>query len=133
MVPTDGFTFRKAERVTEKSLIELLFSSGSRAMTAYPLRMVYRFVDRPRDKAPVMTLIVAPKRHLRHAVDRNRVKRQLREAYRLRKATLQPLLDKMPATQSLVMAFIWQESGKRTTEKVEKCMQTLLNRLAEMP
>ena len=57
-------------------------------MAAFPLRVVYVNKERAHGEVPVQILISVPKKRFKHAVDRNRVKRQVREAYRLHKQVL---------------------------------------------
>ena len=57
-------------------------------MAAFPLRVVYVNKERAQGEVPVQILISVPKKRFKHAVDRNRVKRQVREAYRLHKQVL---------------------------------------------
>ncbi len=125
------FTLRKAERVTGKKLVEEIFSSGSRSIANHPLRLVYRLVPRKADKSQAVVLFSVPKRHLKRAVWRNRVKRQLRESYRLNKQILYQALSNMPENQMLAMAFIWQEGAIKETQTVEYRVRNLLERLAE--
>ena len=96
--------FPKRDHIVSTRLIEQLFGSGSTSMAAYPLRAVFRMVARTQTDVPVQVLISVPKKRFKHAVDRNRVKRQIREAYRHRK---QPLVDAIPADQSLLVCFVW--------------------------
>ena len=74
--------FPKAEHICLKRDIDQLFTAGTRSAVSFPLRAIVR--TRPHDgKFPrVQVLISVAKRRLRHAVDRNRAKRQIREAYR---------------------------------------------------
>ena len=89
MTDKGAFSFRKSERIHSLKQIDELFGGGkSRALSAFPIRVVYRYVHRLPTEAPFQVLISVPKRNLKHAVDRNRVKRQLREAYRLNKHLL---------------------------------------------
>ena len=82
-------TFRKKERIVSNLLIETLFEKGnSQSLAAYPLRAVFLKKERQQGHAPVQILISVPKKRFKHAVDRNRVKRQIREAYRLHKQLL---------------------------------------------
>ncbi len=80
--------FTKEERLRSKKLIEQLFREGS-SFNLYPLRFIYT-KQAPLVAALPQVLISVSKRNFKKAVDRNRLKRQLREAYRLNKATLQP-------------------------------------------
>ena len=79
--------------------------------------------DIPNAVTPTQVLVSVPKRHLRHAVDRNRVKRQLREAYRHHK-------DLLPEGQSLALAFIWQTDQCMPSAEVDSRMKNLLERIA---
>ena len=78
------FTFSKEERLTGKSNIDQLFNGG-KSFNLYPFRVFYIIVDLPAE--PVARLLIAiPKKKVKHAVDRNRLRRLLREAYRLNKS-----------------------------------------------
>ena len=80
---TTAPTFKKEERIVSNLLIETLFEKGnSQSLSAYPLRAVYLRTEHRKGCAPVQLLISVPKKKFKHAVDRNRVKRQIREAYR---------------------------------------------------
>ena len=73
-------------------------------------------------------LLSVPKRKLRHAVDRNRAKRQLREAYRLNKAIL---LHALGEKKGLHLAFMWLSDKPVASELVSKKLVNLLHRIAE--
>lgn len=95
----------------------------------FPIRVVYRLYDRPEyDPVAVQVLLSVPKRHLKHAVARNRVKRQLREAYRLQKEIL---AEALPEGNHLDLAFIWLSDDLVDTATVHHRMGNLLARLAE--
>lgn len=107
--------------------IEALFSAGSHAATAYPLRAVFRRTEAGHGPA-VQVLLSVAKRRLHHAVDRNRAKRQLREAYRLNKYVL---LDTLPAGCHLHLGFIWLADRPMSTERVTASVRLLLQRIAD--
>ena len=69
-------------------------------------------------------MVSVPKRHFKHAVDRNRIKRQVREAYRKNKL----LLDGMNGT---AIAFVWMDHQLLSSSDVEKRTQHLLKRIKE--
>lgn len=120
----------KSERIVSRSLVDKMFGGGSsRSMSAYPLRLVYMKMEQ-RDGAQAQILVSVPKKHFKHAVDRNRVKRQVREAYRHNKHVL---LDVMKDREGEVvaLAFIWQARVMITTGEVAEKMNVLLNRVAE--
>lgn len=113
----------KSQRLCSRLLIDRLFQpGGSKSFAAYPLRLVICTVEGEENQL----LISVPKRNFRHAVDRNRVKRQVREAYRTNKHLLTT-----PAGTSAVMAFIWLDSRHHTTEKVAAKVRNLLKRASE--
>lgn len=79
------FAFPKAEHLCGKSEFQLLFKEG-KAYYAPFLTMLVRRVEAP--AFSVRVGVIAPKKKFHHAVDRNRMKRLLREAYRLQKPSL---------------------------------------------
>ena len=121
-------TFSKKERVVSKKLIESLFEKGdSHSLAAFPLRVVYLQRERPQGEMPVQILISVPKKRFKHAVDRNRVKRQVRESYRYNK---QAVWDITPEDKQLLIAFIWLSDRHYPTDEVQKRVVTLLQKIA---
>ncbi len=130
----DRNTFRKYERLTLKREIDALFTPGSKSFAAYPLRAVCRMGDYGR--AEVKVLVSVSKRHFHDAADRNRAKRQIREAYRLNKNILASVVkeknDASPENRhSLNVAFIWLSDNPQDSELVAKKLKNLLHRIAE--
>jgi len=122
--------FSKGERIVSRRQIEMLFGGGNRSMAAYPVRMVYMSMSRASHDEAVQVLVTVSKRHFKHAVRRNRVKRQLREAYRANKHLLYDVLQHMP-DRSLALAFIWQSDRLYDSTEVAFAMESLLRRLSE--
>ena len=98
-------------------------------MAAYPVRMVYMPIGRDSSGEAVQVLITVSKRHFKHAVRRNRVKRQLREAYRANKHLLCNVLS--GSNSALALAFIWQSDRMYDSREVAAAMESLLKRLSE--
>ena len=122
-------TFNKRERIVSRKLIEQLFSKGSSfSVSVFPLRIVVLETARMADDIPVQVLVSVSKRHFKHAVDRNRIKRQVREAYRHHK---QILTEKVQQEQTLVIAFIWLADELFKSATVEKSVTKLLGKVAE--
>ena len=122
-------TFRKQERIVSGRLIETLFGKGSsQSLAVYPLRAVYMQTEHQEGHAPVQILISVPKKRFKHAVDRNRVQRQVREAYRCDK---QLLSDSVVEGKELLIAFIWLSDRHCPTEEVEKRVVSILQRIAK--
>ena len=121
------FTFPKAEHLVSNKDTEALFTSGSRAFTVFPVRAVFRKVEEC--TFPAMVMISVGKRHFRHAVDRNRAKRQIREAYRLHKHVLWDALNSQGT--HLHMAFVWLSDEPVPSEQVETAVTKLLQIISE--
>lgn len=79
----ERFTFGKHERLTHRKVIDTLFQKGT-SYKQFPLLFIVLPHPHPGDE-PVESVIIASKRNFRKAVDRNRVKRVLREGWRLNK------------------------------------------------
>ena len=122
-------TFKKRERLVSRKQIDTLFGGGcSQSMAAFPLRIVYRLHERAANEPPVQILVSVPKKRFKHAVDRNRVKRQVREAFRLNKDILYP---SVPDGSQLLLAFVWLSDEHLPSQEVERRMINLMQRLAE--
>lgn len=81
---------RKSERLSGKKAVSLLFEEG-RSFYVPPLRIIYRFEDR--GASPASMLVSVPKRIFKRAVDRNLLKRRIREVYRQNKTELYGKLE----------------------------------------
>ncbi|MBQ8948630.1 MAG: ribonuclease P protein component [Prevotella sp.] len=122
-------TFRKRERMVSNLLIEALFDNGnSQSVSAFPLRAVYQVTNRRDGHAPVQLLISVPKKRFKHAVDRNRVKRQIREAYRQHK---QLVWEGMTEAQELLLGFIWLSDRHYPTKEVEARVVKILQSIGK--
>ena len=138
----EKFTLRKTERMCSRRDIETLFTERNSSISVFPLRAVYR--ESECEGAKVEILVSVAKRHLRHAVDRNRVKRQIREAYRKNKHILDSVLaakdcgsDEKELSadddkrSGLSVAFIWLADELFPSSLVETKVKNLLVRISE--
>lgn len=122
-------TFKKRERIVSRKLIEQLFSKGNGfSISAFPLRIVVVETARVASDIPVQVMVSVSKRHFKHAVDRNRVKRQVRETYRHNK---QMLTEKVQQEQTLAIAFIWLADELHTSGTVERSVKKLLGKVGD--
>lgn len=129
MSAAERFTLSKEERICSKKLINELFTGNGRSMTAFPLRVVFMKRTIVDDQPRAAMLVSVPKRYFKHAVDRNRVKRQVREAFRRHKSMItQNLTDDH---ESVAMAFVWLTNEKYPSSEVENRMVRLLTCISE--
>ena len=124
-----NFQFNKFSRIVSKKVIEQLFNGHENASkAAYPIRIVVMAQERTEGQPNAQVLISVSKRHFKHAVDRNRVKRQLREAYRLNQ---QLLTNRVPEGTQVCLAFIWLSNEHAPSDVVAARMRRLLKFAAE--
>ena len=118
---------RKPERLNKKKIIEKMFAGGSRSFSIFPLRVVWLPVEELDVQASI--LISVSKRRFNRAVKRNRIKRQIREAYRLNKQILlAPLTEK---NRRLAIAFIYLADELMNSALVEEKIKAALTRIVE--
>ena len=98
--------FLKEERLKSTKTISNLFKEG-RSFSCYPLRLVYLEAEPIENKAfPVQFSLTVPKKNFKHAVDRNVLRRRLREAYRLNKNSLYNLIENHEILRGKHFAFM---------------------------
>lgn len=119
------YTFPKAEHLCSKKRIEQLFNRKNPSLGVYPLRLTW-VVAPARTTAPPEVLITVPKRAFKRAVDRNRLKRLLREAYRLNKYRLTEAENGHPVA---LLGILYTGKEKSELPLVEKKLISGLNRL----
>ncbi len=115
----------KKERLCSRKAIDALFNgTDSHSLSAYPIRAVFKHTE----EAGIRVLVSVSKKRFRHAVDRNRVKRQLREQYRLHKSLLIPALQAQRGGMDI--ALIWLTDRLQPSSLVQERMVALLNKIA---
>ena len=120
------YTFKKEERLCNKKLIDKLFHNGS-SFLCYPFKASWLLIDEP-VQFPVQILFSVSKRRYKHAVDRNLIKRRMREAYRLNKQKyLYDVLNSSNKKIVLSVGFIGKEIAEY--DFAEKKMLKLLTQL----
>jgi len=112
-------TLGKEERLKSKKLIERLYKEGN-SVKAFPLRMIFLQTEHT-SKFPSQVGVSVPKRNFKRAVDRNRIKRLMRESYRLQKEIVYNNLEK---PYVFMISYIGKEEC--TYEALFLKMETLL-------
>ena len=113
------YTFSKQERLTGKKNIEELFKKSS-SFHLYPL--LFKFI--PTDEQHTKVLISVPKKNHKRAVDRNLLKRRIREAYRLNKHILTD-----SSSQGLFLGLIYTSKEILDYKYIETKLISGMNRL----
>lgn len=117
-------SFRKEERLCNKRHINALYQSGS-SFLLYPFRVVFLPCDEI--EVPVQVLISVPKRRFKRAVDRNLLKRRIRESYRLKRNAFLSALDGRP----LLLSFMYVGNKIEDYDTISRKMDAVLIKLQD--
>jgi len=127
MGATNGLA--KKERISSKTEIELLFTKGS-SFFIYPLKVVYfeKACEVEEEKPVVSIMVSVSKKKFKRAVKRNRLKRLIKESYRLNKSLLIGKIINQP--RSVSVGFIYLAHEEKTYSEIESAMQEALEILS---
>ena len=120
------FSFRKDEILRKKKLIDRLFAEGQ-SFFAYPFKVVFLENPVPESAYPVQILISVGKRSFKNAVDRNRVKRLIREGYRRHKHQLYEHLAN--SSGKYMLALVYTPGTIMPATDIELKIKHILSRL----
>tara|TARA_R110002049_G_scaffold2846_4_gene23139 strand:+ start:5802 stop:6200 length:399 start_codon:yes stop_codon:yes gene_type:complete len=121
-------TLGKQERLKSKKLIEKLYTEGD-SVKAFPLRMIYVQTKHTSD-FPCQVGVSVAKRNFKLAVDRNRLKRLMRETYRLQKGIV---YDNLEEPYVFMISYIGREEFKyeELYLKMEKLLTLFINKIKD--
>jgi ribonuclease P protein component len=119
------FSFRKDEIIRKKKIIDRLFAEGS-TFFIYPFKIFW--LDIPLETPNRSQILISVgKRSFKHAVDRNKVKRQIREVYRVHKHELYDYLEK--EQQYCILGIIYTTNIHLPSKELETKIKAVLKRL----
>lgn len=121
------FTYQKKERLKNQKLIEKLFLEG-KSISVFPLRIIY-LKTAFEDGSKLKTGVSVSKRNFKKAVDRNRIKRLLREAYRLNKPEY---FNNITTSYALMILYIGKDATDFDTvnSKLKLLFSTFLGKIS---
>ena len=122
------FSFKKSERLTGSKSISSLFQDGT-SISSYPVRILFN--TEGIGPKPASLVISVPKRLFKRAVDRNLLKRRIREAYRLNKPQLYVRLQSMQLNANVVIQYQQKEilDYQIIEAGVVKALEKMVNKL----
>ena len=118
-------TFKKEERLSKTKVINKLFSEGKK-FSVEPIRVVWLDMEMEGDY-PAQVLISVSKKLFKRAVDRNLIKRRIREAYRKNKITFYSSLNKN--AKKCVFALLYSSNEIDSYKDIEEKIILILQRL----
>ncbi|MBQ6236727.1 MAG: ribonuclease P protein component [Bacteroidales bacterium] len=124
-------TFTKKERLCNKKTISELYTSNKKLLV-YPLSVHWLVLPNGQQPCPLQVVIVAPKKKLHNAVDRNRTKRLIRECYRTRKQQIADILQQRGMQLALSINYIHTTPPdfKHLQHTFDKLFESLTNELS---
>jgi len=123
-----GFTFRDTERLKKKKLIDQLFANGM-SFYSHPFKVIW-LISETEQPSRAQVLISVSRRVMKRAVDRNRVKRQVRELYRHEKEVIYDFLAEQHRYALIGIIFTGNELLPFPTAK-EKINQVMVRLMKE--
>jgi len=125
------FTFKKNERLCSLKAIENLYQNGV-SFHAGHFKCIYSLQDKS-DEPPCQVVFSVPKRNFKRAVDRNLLKRRMREAYRMHKALLYDHLIKKQKNLHLLIVFTSKElvEYEEINKGLLKALKTLIQKTSD--
>lgn len=121
-------TFPLKEHLKSKKTIEKLYAEGN-SVTAFPLRAVFLEQGESEQEPRAVILISVAKKRFRHAVDRNLVKRRIREAYRTSK---HPFIEALQNSgKKMAVAILYIDTRHNSTAFIKRKMEKLLESITK--
>lgn len=121
------YSLGKEERLKSRKLIDALFAGGA-SLSVFPLRVSFAFLPHTAtDEYYLKIGVSASRRNFKRAVDRNRIKRLIREAYRLQKGELLAQLENRKFKAHIFFMYVDKQlpSYQQVFDAMTKCLKVL--------
>jgi ribonuclease P protein component len=121
------FRFRNSDRLKRRKVIEAIFASGQ-GVRAFPIQLIWTTAQR-QGPGHIQAGFTAPRRKFKRAVDRNLIKRRMREAYRLNKHLIPEGI--ITENEQIVVMCIYMSGDILAFDSIQKGMIKALLRLTK--
>ncbi len=129
MMPAQ-FTLRKKEKLKSRKLLQQVFAN-SKSFLVFPIKVFYLPIAATEPTNDTLKVGVGvSSKHFKRSVDRNRIKRQMREAYRLQKLPLHSCMQ--GSGQQLAIFFLYIHKEKSTTLFIQQKMELVIQKLTSI-
>ncbi|MGB6153321.1 MAG: ribonuclease P protein component [Pricia sp.] len=119
-----NFLYPKKEKLKSRKLIDRLFAEG-KSVSKYPIKLIYLSTALP-ENVKIQAGVAVPKKNFKSAVRRNRIKRLLREAYRLNKPA-----GFNNSSGSFAFLFLYLGTEMPSFTDIERNLQSVLGKFIE--
>lgn len=125
-----AFGYHKKEKLKSRTELQAIFTTG-KSFSVFPIKVFFVEKDSTDTSVPVHAGVGVSSKHFKKAVDRNRIKRLLREAYRLEKQSLHEAIVTQSKTISVFFLYLEKELPDYTLvrEKMKEGIEKLIKRI----
>jgi len=125
-----AFGYHKKEKLKSRTELQAIFTTG-KSFSVFPIKVFFVEKDSTDTSVPVHAGVGVSSKHFKKAVDRNRIKRLLREAYRLEKQSLHEAIVTQSKTISVFFLYLDKELPDYTLvrEKMKEGIEKLIKRI----
>ena len=128
LLPVPSFKFSKTEKLKSRKVIQQLFEKRN-SIHIFPLRLIWGPISPRFNTYPAQFSVTVPKKKFPKAVDRNRIKRVIREAYRLRKPDFYEHIT--PFEQQYGLMFIYTGKKQPNLKELDKSLKRIRKKMVK--
>jgi ribonuclease P protein component len=125
-----AFGYHKKEKLKSRTELQAIFTTG-KSFSVFPIKVFFIEKDTMGTSVPVHAGVGVGSKHFKKAVDRNRIKRLLREAYRLEKQGLHEVVSAQSKTISVFFLYLDKELPDYTLirAKMKEGLEKLIKKI----